>query len=167
MDAEKPRVYVSAFLCTTTLLDKDTELLSAIQITYAFTSYPRIRIPRLPDGSPDTDKAEMVSDPARCKMLIAMHAEAERTFDFRMKLRGPSGEHLNEFMADPSGLQTVGAGAHGGLTLNIGLTISTSDSGLYWFEIYIDGEVATKLPLFVFHAPLSSDAPPARPTVGE
>jgi hypothetical protein len=60
----------------------------------------------------------------------------------------PDGERL------PGGFQDLECkiGADGaGYTLNLNARVPTDREGTFWFEIYVDGELATKLPLRIVH----------------
>jgi hypothetical protein len=158
--AEKPRVYIAAFVATDAFRDDESKLLTALRIAPAFKANPLIFTPK-PGGIPDPAQAQKFYEPARCKLVMILHCESDHTFDLQIKVKNPSGVDMYDEQSTPSGPCTLAAGALGQLILKIDLALAADLAGTHWMEIYVDGEVATKLPLLIYH----SDETPFHPEI--
>ena len=138
----KPRVFVSAFICER-VLREEGGLLTAVRLVDAFQTTP-IDI-HLDTPEPRIEKRYL----AFTVGLIAVFVCEQRAeFTVSLRIIKPNGE-LSE-----GGLNLVPFVIESGVngyTLNVALNLAGDVEGTYWFEIYVDQELATKLPLAVLH----------------
>jgi hypothetical protein len=162
-DPEKPKVYVSAFVCTETIRDKESDLLTAINITNGFNAGVSVLTPKHPDGSLVKEKRIIFCNPINCHAVIAFYAERETDVEFLVKARRPDGSEMGT--ARTPQIIEIGEGA-AGMVLNVKLSLASEMEGTHWIELYTDGELATKLPIKVVHETPSEDPNDYRPPVG-
>ncbi|SPE39785.1 hypothetical protein SBA3_3410004 [Candidatus Sulfopaludibacter sp. SbA3] len=145
----KPRVYVNALFCDTVIKESESNLLTAVRITDGYTINPLAVPPRLPDGTLDHEHPLMVFQPLRLSAVFNFRTEQPSEFSFVIKGTRPSGKPLSSSTPTPVMMRT-GAGAEGNI-LNVSFTMSTDEPGDYWFEFWIDDEIATKVPIRIIH----------------
>lgn len=123
-----------AILCEKVLQEKDN-VLSAIRIidkvTYSLTgSHP-----------------QEVSSPAIFNLFALISFKSGRSggkYNIRLVPKAPSGEKVGEFTA-PILLEGNGLGAN----IIINLNLQAKEAGLYWFDVMLNDQLATRIPLHV------------------
>lgn len=93
----------------------------------------------LPDGS---SRKVRVLPPVNVTVLIIFRSEFPTEFDVKFYGRLTNGELMP---GENRSHVKLDGGIHGS-TLNVDLVIDPRHEGLIWFEIYIDEELATKMP---------------------
>ena len=147
--SDKPRVYVSAFFCQETIREREKDFLTAVRIAESFAAVPVEITPIFQgEGEPPEFPALKVYPPLDAH-AVAMF-RSEQPIEFTCSMRGvrPDGGRW------PGGFEDLKCkiGEDGtGYTLNLSLRIPTDQEGTFWFEIYVEGELATKLPLRIVH----------------
>src|SRR5579864_1184110 len=132
----KPRVYVSAFLCQSTIREQG-DLLTAVRIVDGFTTSA---IGELTTG-------EVMYFPVNVSAVVIFRAEMPSKSTLTIKVRDPRGEELQgtrSFSVHSKSLIE-------GHTLNINFRVPGQKEGDFWFEVYVDDELATKVPLRITH----------------
>ena len=147
--SDKPRVYVSAFFCQEMIREPDKDLLTAIRIADSFAAVPIELSPTFDgEGEPPPFSPMRTYLPLDAHAVIAFRSEAPVEFTASLRGTGPNGEIMpGGFEDHPCKIGADGAG----YTLNANVRVPTDQKGTYWFEIYVDGELATKLPLRIEH----------------
>jgi len=147
--ADKPRVYVAAFFCQDIIRERDNDFLTAVRIAESFAAVPVEITPVFQgEGQLPEVPAIRVYPPLDAHAVVMFRSE--QPIEFTCSMRGvmPDGELW------PGGFQDLKCriGADGaGYTLNLSIRIPTDREGTFWFEIYVEGELATKLPLRIAH----------------
>jgi hypothetical protein len=141
---ESPRIFVSAFLCQEIIREKN-DILTALRIVNAFTVEPTMVETPSPDGKSNTTLGfPILSFSAYC----SFHADEHAEFDVRIKGIDPNGAEL--LPANPPVKCAVEGGALGH-TLVVALKLATRVPGDYRIEIYVNENLAAKIPLRVIH----------------
>lgn len=143
---QKPRVYANAIICDSVLQDKSTNLLTAIRIANGWSVSPYRFTPRLPDGSADEQNAQLFYPPFSIRLITLFHSEKQTKFTVTFRAITPTGRVMDISKGSISCEIPVDGETY---TLNVKGNITTQESGLYWFEVYVDGELATRVPLQV------------------
>lgn len=125
---------IAAFFCEKILQEKDGSL-SVIRIA------DRLSYTLPPEGLP-----EGVKPMAQIAGLIALRSgPASGKFTLKLRSNSPSGKQDESFYSVPIELQ---GGDHGqNLILNVKMGIL--EDGLFWFDVILDGQVLTRIPLTV------------------
>jgi hypothetical protein len=131
---EGPEVYVSVFVCKDVLREEATGIVSAIRILDTVTV-------EIPEG---VDAFTFNSVPFRA--LISYRSNAPCSFMLGMSATGPSGERADRTIGE---FHSQG-GVEGGL-INADISVRTELEGTYWFELFVNNEIATKIPLRIAH----------------
>jgi hypothetical protein len=141
----KPRIYTSAFFCQDVLREKDSDVLTAIRISDAFTVLPA-------EFTLESGKESAVTKsfylPLMVHALLRFHSDGPTDFEVRLKGIDPDGVEMKP-MGAPFRCKSKGGTA--GHSLNIKLTIGTGKEGDYRLEVYVDGGLATTMPLRIIH----------------
>ena len=134
----KPAIYVSALICESTI-SGDDGVISAIRIADIFKAAVIEVAARCPHGS---SQIIYVRPPIKVAALLMFRSEAPVEFEMQFHGRTSAGDLLE---ADNRALIKMDGGVRG-FTLKVELLIDQRNSGDIWFEIFIDGALATKLP---------------------
>jgi hypothetical protein len=135
-------IYVSAFFCQDVIRDKKTDLLTAIKITNAFT------VPwKTLEGGEVSFKINLHPQLA-LNAVITFTSTKAIGFDYRIRGFDPSGKELTP-PPPPTRCDLEGGAA--GQTVNVAMRLPTDKAGDYWFEIYVDDAVKTRMPLRIIH----------------
>jgi hypothetical protein len=143
--SSKPRVYVSVIFCDRIIREHATDLLTGVRITDGYVLNPVGIVPPKADGSPDEEHPLFIALPVKFTAIIRFCSEEAVTFTWTLKGTRPNGEPLSRGPAALVPVQ-IGAGPDG-LTVSSNISISSAEPGDYWFEVYVDGVVATKAPI--------------------
>jgi hypothetical protein len=137
----KPAIYTSAFICQSSISAKNG-LVTAVNIGDIFhTSHLEFDL-TLPNGITQTAR---VFPPVNVTLIMMFRSEEPTEFDLRFEGKLPNGELLP---GDNRSHVKLDRGVKGAF-LNIDLTIDPRYDGEMWFEIYIDEELATKIPFLI------------------
>ena len=135
-DSAKPRRYVSAFLCQYTMREKN-DLLTAVRIVEGFTTSV---IAELTTG-------EVMYFPVSASAVVIFRSEEPSESVLTIKVKDPGGSELQ----GTSRFTVRSRSLIEGHTLNINFRIPGDKEGDFLFEVYLDGEIAAKLPLRITH----------------
>jgi hypothetical protein len=145
-ESGKPKIYVSAFFCEKVLLEK-TDLLTAIRISQGYNVRAMLFTPSDADGNPDQSREFLFWNPLIAFAVITFLSEGPIEFSFFMRGIAPDGTILK-----PSAPQILRmAGGADGHTLTVTMNLYPEKEGDYWFEIYVNDELANKIVLRVIH----------------
>jgi hypothetical protein len=134
----KPPIYTSAFICESAHTDTDG-MVSAIRIGDIYkTSGIEFEFAS-PDGVRHIGR---VHPPINVVVVILFRSEVPIDFEMRFQGRLPDGSLL---AGENKASLHLDAGVKGA-TLKIDLLIDPRNSGEIWFELYIDDELAIKMP---------------------
>ena len=148
-EADKPRVYVSAIVCSDAIEEHGTHMLSALRISGGFLVGPILR------PTADLTVSEWAYDTVHFILVITFNSEAPTSFRFGMKTATPDGRVLDlSDQPDFSEEFNIGAGAEG-FTLKTRGAIPGALQGDYWVELLIDGQLVNKVPIRIVHPDLS------------
>jgi hypothetical protein len=140
----KPRIFTSAFICEK-ILKEEGGLITAIRLVDAFEVKP-VDLIREPNTlAPQIEKVYLAF---RVGLIVVFVCEQRAEFTASVRIIKPTGQ-ISE--ASQASIPFVIEDGVNGCTLNVDLNISGDVPGTYWFEIYVDRELATKLPLLVLH----------------
>jgi len=140
-DSEKPKVWVSAILCNDVIREANG-VTTALRISNGYQANPVTLT--LPDGNSTT-----VFRPLEFKIIITSHCELERRFDLTFRLIKTEGEAVTD-LPPFNGVHVKGAL---GMTLTINMSLPSEKQGVFWLEVYVDGELSFKMPMIVTHQP--------------
>ncbi|MDP9265283.1 MAG: hypothetical protein M3O91_04075 [Chloroflexota bacterium] len=109
---------------------------------------------------PDVPSGATLELPVELSLLIAIRGgEAGRTHEIGLELHTPDGEQKRL-----RGAQVTMGGASPGANLNTRLRVLLSKTGRYWFDVLIDGDLVTRVPLMVeVTDAVSAPQPPDQP----
>lgn len=128
---EKPRVYVSALVCGDVIREAPLHggplMLTLVRVSQGFAA----------------DPSETIS----FYVVSTFTAEQPCSFRFLLRVVAPNGVQVTCVTHD----YKIGQGADGA-TLSSKVAIPATIGGDYWFELLVDDEVATKIPLRILHA---------------
>jgi hypothetical protein len=146
----KPRVYVNAVLCDRIIKDSNG-FLTAVTITSGYSISPLKVGAIAASGEVDESHAQYVWQPLRVQLVISFVAEEATEFETALKIIGPMGREVNA-NANTHTFQVKAGKGPEGHTMSINVRIAVPIIGNYWFEIYVDGELATKTPMRIVYA---------------
>jgi hypothetical protein len=149
----KPKIYVNALFCADIVREKDTDLLTAIRVTNAFTVHPLKAAVEFTDDGPIEE--HVVYPPIRFHAVITFWCKEPREFTFSLKGYRANGDPLEGNMETIITLPKASLGGH---TINLDSTMPGIVPGVHWFEFCVDGEPITRLPLVIIHQ--KKDSPP-------
>jgi hypothetical protein len=132
----KPRAYVSAFLCQSTIREHNN-LLTAVRLVEGFTT---TAIGELTTG-------EVMYFPVNVSAVVIFRAEGPTESNLTIKVRDPDGEELQGTRSFPVRSKSFIEGH----TLNINFKVPGEKQGDFWFEVYVDDELMAKVPLRITH----------------
>jgi|HubBroStandDraft_6_1064221.scaffolds.fasta_scaffold156264_2 hypothetical protein len=139
-------VYVNAVFCTDIVRESQTDLLTAIRVTNAFTVQPAKATVKFPDGRPP--EQQIIYPPIRFHAVITFWCSEPREFTFVMKGYHANGQELDAAMETKIKLPKATLGGH---TINLHSTMPGLIPGVFWFDFCIDGVVVTRQPLVILH----------------
>lgn len=146
--ASKPRLYVSGFICTDVIIDKQTGLLSAIRIASAFNSFPADATVR--DDETGVSRDVLAFPRINCRAVIQVYCDTPTRFRLTMQAKRPDGSSMTPTTDQAAGEYEIEGGAEG-LTLDVGMAIASDTAGTHWIELIVDDQMATKWPLLIIH----------------
>jgi hypothetical protein len=149
-----PGLYVSAFFCQSTIREQETNILSAMRITDAYTV------------SPFSIDSKLVFFPIEPRLVVTFKSESPMSFRVDVVGKLPDGRDMPLHNA-PNG--KTGGGA-AGYTLTVTVGIPTDIPGEFWFTVYVNDLPVTKVPFRVIHAAIStpqSENPSSVPVASE
>jgi hypothetical protein len=90
--------------------------------------------------------------------IVMKPGEARGRFMVKVRPEAPSGQRLPELEAPVSFSGAPDAGAN----LLLGINMTATEEGVYWFDTLLDGQLLTRTPLRIEYAPrrTSAQAPP-------
>jgi hypothetical protein len=153
---EKPRVFASALVCETTIREK-TDILTAVRVTNAYALNPVKYTPLLADGTPDEQNVLSFYQPFTTTLVVIFCAEQPTHFVVDIAVVPPDGKRRN---LSPSSISCDIISPGATHTLNIQGRIGIEVAGIFWYEIYVDGQLATKTPMVVRLNSAESAEPP-------
>ena len=124
-------IYVTAFCCTRMLEEKDG-VFSAIRLSDIITV-------TIPAARPNQIT---IAPPIETELAVVFKTEKPESFSANVLLVKPSGERGPSSEYDIS----TGGSVHGHM-LKVHVTLNPREDGDYWFEVSVDGELATRVPL--------------------
>ena len=142
-ESDKPKIWVSALICTDVLREDHgaRKMLTALRISNGFQATP-INL------QPDPGLPGLLFATIQFKLLVTAHCEVERTFTMTSRMVAPNGRTFEDMQ--PMENQVILSNGSG-VTTVINSSISPNLAGVYWFEIFVDGELATKVPMVILH----------------
>jgi len=149
----KPLIHVSAFICDSLIKELlprsdggESVQLTAVRIGESFTVAPETINIHLPDG-----KVATALNYPNINFTIFVQAHGERR-KFKVRVKGQKpGEEIQTLTPDFD-CQTSGEVEGNNSALTIRIIMPTDKAGIYWFWIFVDDEIALKLPLQVRHS---------------
>ncbi len=129
----KPKPYIAAaFVCEKLLREKD-EVLTAVRIVDTFS----IETAQLPPagGAPVLAVALLISFKS---------GEANGEYAVSITLASPSGKIVAR---SPEGTTLLFQGEEKGANIVANFAVPTTELGLYWFDVRLEGETMTRVPL--------------------
>lgn len=139
------RVYVSAFFCQDVIREAKTDILTAFRLTNAVLSVPT-EIPASEPGSPSRSIYQQV----RVSAVITIYSDEAGDFDVQIRGVGPDGKQIKPEPAEPV-LHCRSGGGAAGQTITITMFIGSEKPGDFWFSVYVNDNLKTKLPLRIIH----------------
>lgn len=141
--------YVQAALLCEKVLEEKDGILSLIRVVDRFTH--SVRGAAVPEQMPPV--------PVNLTLLVALKSgEARGRNTMRLRMRDPSGLVAGPEMSVPVFFE----GENRGINVRIALAMQLSVEGLYWFEVLLEDQLLTKIPLQIIYAPISTgQAPPS------
>ena len=152
-DLVKPPIYTKLIFCASVL--EDTEgLLTAIRLADIYHVAPMPVEETLADGT--RLRGAFVHPPLNISAILMFHSESPVSFEATVVGIDPEGNRL-EINGGKSIPVSINGGVEG-FALNINLVINSKHTGDLWFEVHIDGVLATKTPLRILkqQAPTST-----------
>jgi hypothetical protein len=144
----KSPIYTSAFICNSILKDSEG-ILTAIRIADIFkTTVVEITIP----GQGDLKHLIQLYPPINVAAIVSFRSESPVEFEMRFQGRSANGELLPGVHKVPIKMQ----GGVDGYIMNIALNLDGELYGDIWFEIFVDDELATKIPFRIIREPAVS-----------
>src|SRR5947209_7218768 len=137
----------AAFLCQDAIIEKDTNILSAIKLM------DRLDID-LPASLPAN--ATFVI-PIKTTVVVTFKSPIPRRFTAHIIGRRPD---KSEFASGAYSLELTG-GAHGH-TLLMPVRFESTSAGIYWFEVWVEGDVLQRIPLEVRHTATAQSESPSQ-----
>ena len=132
---DKPKLYISAaFLCEKVLQEKDG-VLTAVRILDKMT----FQLP--PGGLPEGAKPAI----AMTGLVGLKSGPTVGEFTLKVGVTRPNGEKKHDVITFPVSL--LGGEQGQNFIINIGLGIE--EDGLHWFDVMLDDELLTRIPLVV------------------
>jgi hypothetical protein len=141
-------IYITAFFCRDIMEERDG-VVTAIRLCELFQV-------SIPDGfTPQTT----TFPPVEIKAVLTFKSEVPRSF--RVSLRGidPNGTILG---MQHWKCQTLG-NVHGNMIL-ANIRVASNIAGVFWFDVLVDGELGTRMPLRVAHQLATEVAEPSSVT---
>ena len=100
----------------------------------------------MPTEIPADVSSEEFKIPLMIRALISFRTGyAKRRHDLHLTLHSPGGNK----QIGPKQRVVLGKEPNSGANLNIAFTILVNKSGLFWFDVFLDGKVVTRMPLDV------------------
>jgi hypothetical protein len=160
----KPKIYVSAILCDKLLREKDSDLLSAIQIGQGYRAAPVVFTPTNENGESDRSRDVFYWTPIKIFAVINFLSDSPAEFSYYMRGIAPDGTIMQ-----PSPAQTLSTGGGAaGYSLVTTIKLVPEKEGDHWFEVYVDDELVNKMALRIIHekdvirvSPRPSESPSA------
>jgi len=85
-----------------------------------------------------------------CKVVITLRSgTAQGRSTVNVRRQKPSGQ-----LDEPLTVQVLFEGQERGTNVVFDLNMAAEEEGLYWFEVLLDGELMTKIPLRVIYNPI-------------
>ncbi len=141
----KPRIYLSAFLCQEVLREKNSDVLTAIRISNAYTILATEVTVEL---GPGLSVSKQVYLPVQFSAVLSFYSDGPVDFDVNLKGFDPDGLELE--LGEPYRCHSEGGAS--GHTLNNRITIPTSKPGEHRIDVYVDNVKVTTMPLRIIHA---------------
>lgn len=138
----------AALFCEKLLQDKDG-VLSIIRAVDVLTVHKPSELTLGPDGKPTVPVTKL--------WLVIMFKSGDATGEHTIKVDAvfPSGK------IEPGAENRVNLlGGGNGATLHGEVPVDVSEEGLYWYDVFFDGERATRMPLQIVHQKPSPEAQP-------
>jgi hypothetical protein len=144
---QKARIYSSALLCQYVLKEHPSEALTAVRIGDSWAPNQT----RAPNG-------QMFYQPFTIRALFIFRTDAPTPLPFKLTVTGvaPGGQRFT-VIDTPTDIP----GQARGRTFTIDLNLPADIPGVFWFDVYVNGEFSTRLPLEVQH-PVPNQAPSAQ-----
>lgn len=139
-------IYVSGLLCQIALEEPDHSL-TAVRIIDQIVS-------DLPSDVP-FDKINILT-PLSVFALILVKSDGPEDFELVFTGIAPNGQRVN-----PQKISIHSEGGSKGHQVRLGINIDPRNSGLWWFEIAIAGNVVLKMPLLIVASDQSANPSPS------
>lgn len=142
-----------AFFCEKILEEKDN-VHSAIRIVDI------LNIPKptdLPVASEGPSQHEVVTP--IMAFLAFKSGKAEGAYTLRVVVVKPSGRRVK--VAE---MPVTFLGAENGVVIRLTMIVSVKEEGLYWYEVRLNGSLATRMPLRIVHVVSKPDAGQSEPS---
>jgi len=154
MDDLKPGLFISFILCKEVLFSKDGVptaygIINSISVNPVFG--PVHGTLRVEGEAEDLDAKITTFQAIRVAAFITIYSDVQQEVEFSIKLRNPVGLFVNANSPDTR-KATIEA-LDKGSVLDFSAEINPSIEGLYWFELYANGELMAKTPLRIIHLP--------------
>src|ERR1700733_15186340 len=143
--ASKPRIYLSAFLCQDVIREKNSDVLTAIRISNAYTVLPTDVTVQL---GPGLTVAKQVYLPVQFSAVLSFFSDGPVDFDVTLKGFDPDGIELE--LGQPFRCRSEGGTV--GHTLNNRITVATNKAGEHRIAVYVDNVKVSMMPLKIIHA---------------
>lgn len=128
----------SAILCERTLTEKDSNIISAIRMMDVVSM-------ELPPSQTNIGTLALLP-PVQTNLIVVFKSEKPRRFTTHLRGLRPNKE---EFASGEYPVELAG-GAHGHCIL-LPISFEAKFPGIYWFEVWVDGNLLQRIPLFVKH----------------
>jgi hypothetical protein len=127
---------IASVLCTHILDEKDGSL-SVIRII------DRITIPK-PESPPLLNNPVPV---VQLNALFVLRGDEDGDHKFQVRINSPSKPNAQEGPEMPIRIDGPGRG----LNLNTNVLLELGEEGMYWIDVYLDGEVSVRVPVEVVY----------------
>ncbi|HYI96894.1 MAG TPA: hypothetical protein VEX68_25350 [Bryobacteraceae bacterium] len=134
------RIYTNAFVCQYAIREQSTNstnVLTAFRIVDLHT----IEIPPVPANT------IIVLPTLAVDLVVQFRSETAQTFDVVVTTIRPDDQEVAP-ASFPA--QSTQGGVFGAI-LSVRVTLDFKVEGLYWFDVFVDDELATRVPLLIKH----------------
>ena len=134
----KPRIYTSALFCQDIINELKTNALTAVRIGDSFA--PR-------QIHPPSSRPFYPVFTIRALFIFRTDSPTPVKFDLAIKGVAPDGEKFDVAKSMSTDIESSARGR----TFSIDMNLPSENAGLFWFEVYVDRELSTRLSLEVLH----------------
>ena len=147
MGDSKSDVYVSFLICRDILKSKEGQP-SIMGVTNQFSAAPLSATLTFPGESPTPFS---LFQNIQLSSFVSVYTETDQEIELAIKLRAPNGKYIEPSEPNIRRLQLISGDK--GLVIDMRSDFNPSVEGLFWFEVYVNGESKNMTPFRVRHLP--------------